>query len=214
MAMSPSDSSFDIDNLQSFELMPIDTNEQLEVVKNIFTRPANVSKIKESDMLMLRDNFIVNDTPRTNDRVEQTDSSPNVIQFSTNSYVSPSITPRPKESDDIVKKNSFIINIMKDEAEKELPCELKFIEERLKEETKLEEEHDTKEYFMKTNIDEVIAFIFAFMGIGSGMVYRQLWTLKKTANQSGLDSQQLELAIFLSLIIVSTNLFFFSMFKC
>jgi hypothetical protein len=97
-------------------------------------------------------------------------------------------------------------SIIKEEEESPFEDELKFIGQFVQKETELENEHTTSEYFNSIKIDEIISCIFAFMGVGSGMIY---YELKTNANEYAEDKEMLQLAINCSVIVISVAAFIF-----
>jgi hypothetical protein len=96
--------------------------------------------------------------------------------------------------------------IMKEEEETPLEEELKFLHEFTVKENEIENEHQTMEYFYKIKVDEILACLFAFMGVGSGLIYHDLKTYGTNYTN---NKELLNFAIILSLSIVSVSAFFF-----
>lgn len=93
-------------------------------------------------------------------------------------------------------------SLIKEEEETPYEEELKFLEDFIKKETALEEEHETDQYFSKIKIDEMISFIYAFLAIGSALVYHEL---KTNGADYALDPNVLESAIMISILVVSAS---------
>lgn len=93
--------------------------------------------------------------------------------------------------------------IQNDEKNKKYPPELMFIEDLLHYENKIEDEHQTNEYFRKIQTDELICFILTLIGIISGLYYHD------EKSKYPLDQTRTSRSIVLSLLMISASVILF-----
>lgn len=122
-----------------------------------------------------------------------------------NSLIGRSLNKRRSE----ITKNiaDLTKSIMKEEDEMPFEEELKFLEDFVKKETSMEDEYETQQHFIKIKIDEMVSFLYAFLAIGSALIYHEL---KNNGDKYALDLKTLDYAITIAILVVSVSVGFFS----
>lgn len=100
------------------------------------------------------------------------------IMINSATHILPSdINKKERHHTTLLNKNTVRELYLSDhfkELDEGLEPELKFIEDQIRKEKALEDEHLTTQYFNKIKVDEIIAFLFASLSIGSGFLNHEI----------------------------------------
>lgn len=95
-------------------------------------------------------------------------------------------------------------SIMKEEEDIPLEEELKFIADFICQETAVENEYQTAEYFRSTQLDEIVSCLLALIAVGSGIIYYEIKSSDVITDQNFKDS-----VMYGMLLVISINVFLF-----
>ena len=187
------DDNLEVHNIRAYDskqynLIPVgtpkNTSGALKDNSSIYLENSEGEIIKTSQNREIQENLKINSKVSNNDF---TSSKPKNASI-TNKINNTSLSEMTK-------------HIMKEE---DIPFEeeLKFVEEFLKSEGLVENEHATSEYFVTFQIDEFVAFLFAMISVGSGVIYHEL---KLNGKLMKINETLLNMVMFTALNMVSVS---------